>query len=98
MSDSIHILNGDEEIAKFLKVSIPHIRRHGDGIPVIRKIGNIRISSEEAFQAWLISELKAETADAADENMRARPVSDWHDKGAIAAAGKRKRLNSKQPT
>lgn len=70
MSDSIHILTGDEEIANFLKVSVPHIRRHGDDIPVIRRVGNIRITSEEALQAFLISGIGTATSDEEEENKR----------------------------
>lgn len=35
MSDSPHILTGDEEIAQFLKVSVVHVRRHGDGTSLL---------------------------------------------------------------
>lgn len=98
MSDSPHILTGDEEIAKFLKVSIPHIRRHGDKIPVIRKVGNIRITSAEALQAFLLSGIGGITADEEEANKRDRPVADWEDTGAIASAGKRRRVRSVKPT
>lgn len=97
MSDSINILTGDEEIANFLKVSVPHIRRHGDNIPVIRKVGNIRITSKEALQAFLLSGIGTATSDEEEENKRDRPVADWEDTGAIASAGKRRRVRSVKP-
>ncbi len=52
-STDVGFFVGDQAIADFLGISLATLRRHALGLPFLRRMGDLRVTSPVAIEAWL---------------------------------------------
>ncbi|QGT77713.1 hypothetical protein GM160_01735 [Guyparkeria halophila] len=57
-STHVGFLVGDQTIADFLSISLATLRRHALDLPFMRRMGDLRVTSVVAIEAWLREPLR----------------------------------------